>query len=101
MTLAERRVLTELGIRFFLKFGLADFSSSVNAAFSEHSKNALESMPRHLACAETWASNQRAASLVELPGLTAWVHSVPVSPSHAAKCLFQLVIAWQVALPTM
>jgi phosphoserine phosphatase RsbU/P len=51
---------------------------NVNAAFREHSENPLESMPRHLACAETWASNQRTASLVELPGLTAWVRSVPV-----------------------
>jgi sigma-B regulation protein RsbU (phosphoserine phosphatase) len=40
-------------------------------------------MPRHLACAETWASNELAANLVELPGLSAWVHSVPVGPSHA------------------
>jgi sigma-B regulation protein RsbU (phosphoserine phosphatase) len=40
-------------------------------------------MPRRLACAETWASNQWAASLVELPGLTAWVHCVPAEQSHA------------------
>jgi phosphoserine phosphatase RsbU/P len=39
--------------------------------------------PRRLACAETWASNKRAASLVELPGLTAWVHSVPAGQGHA------------------
>jgi phosphoserine phosphatase RsbU/P len=43
----------------------------------------MQSMPRHLACAETWAGNERTASLVELPGLTAWVHSVPVGPGHA------------------
>ncbi len=40
-------------------------------------------MTRHLECAETWASNKRTASLVELPGLTAWVHSVPVGPGRA------------------
>ena len=38
----------------------------------------MQSMPRHLACAEIWANNKRTASLVELPGLTAWVHSVPL-----------------------
>jgi serine phosphatase RsbU (regulator of sigma subunit) len=40
-------------------------------------------MPRRLACAETWASNQRTASLVELPGLSAWVHCVPAGQGHA------------------
>jgi phosphoserine phosphatase RsbU/P len=39
-------------------------------------------MPRRLACAETWAGNNKAASLVELPGVTAWVHSVPVGPDQ-------------------
>jgi hypothetical protein len=29
---------------------------------------------RHLACAETWSCNTWAGSLVELPGLAAWVH---------------------------
>jgi len=38
---------------------------------------------RQLACAETWASNQRTSDLVELPGLTAWVHSVSMGPGHA------------------
>lgn len=41
------------------------------------------SIPRHLACAETWAGNERTASLVELPGLTVWVHSLPVGPGRA------------------
>src|SRR5262245_40143135 len=36
----------------------------------------MESTPRRLACAETWAGNDETASLVELPGLTAWVYSV-------------------------
>lgn len=40
-------------------------------------------MPRQLACAETWAGNKQTASLVELPGLTAWVHLVPMEPGHA------------------
>ena len=43
----------------------------------------MQSMPRHLACAETWSGNKRTASLVELPGLTAWVHSVPLGASQA------------------
>jgi hypothetical protein len=38
---------------------------------------------RHLACAETLAGNNQTASSIELPGLTAWVHSVPVGLSHA------------------
>ena len=43
----------------------------------------MPSLPRRLACAETWANNKRAASLVELPGLTAWVHSVPLGSDLA------------------
>lgn len=42
----------------------------------------MQSTPRRLACAETWAGNKDAASLVELPGLAAWVYSVPLGPSH-------------------
>src|SRR5438876_7977379 len=56
---------------------------NVNAVGSEHSENPMPSMPRRLACAETWASNKQAASLVELPGLTAWVHSVSLGPGNA------------------
>ena len=37
----------------------------------------------HTACSELWAGNRRAASLFELPGLTAWVHSVPTGPVPA------------------
>ena len=37
----------------------------------------------HLKCAETWAGNQRVASLVELPGLAAWVHSAPAGAGDA------------------
>ena len=38
---------------------------------------------RRLECAETWAGNERTASLIELPGLVAWVHSVPAGPGDA------------------
>ena len=40
-------------------------------------------MTRRLECAETWAGNEKAASAVELPGLVAWVHSVPAGPAEA------------------
>lgn len=39
--------------------------------------------PNRLACAETWAGNHRVASLVELPGMAAWVHSVPAGPGDS------------------
>lgn len=39
--------------------------------------------PHRLKCAETWAGNERAASLAELPGLVVWVHSVPAGPGDA------------------
>ncbi len=42
----------------------------------------MQSSPKRLACAERWACNKETASLVELPGLTAWVYSVPVGPDH-------------------
>jgi phosphoserine phosphatase RsbU/P len=42
----------------------------------------MQPAPRRLACAETWAGNKETAGLVELPGLTAWVYSVPVGPDH-------------------
>ena len=56
---------------------------NVNATCRQNSENPTQSIPRHLACAETWAGNDQAASSIELPGLTAWVHSVPVNLSHA------------------
>lgn len=34
-------------------------------------------------CAGTWAGSERAASLVELPGMLAWVHSTPAGSSNA------------------
>ncbi len=36
-----------------------------------------------LQCAETWAGNEKIASLVELPGLAVWVHSVPAGAGKA------------------
>jgi len=55
---------------------------NVDMTYREQSDNLMQSMTRHLACAETWAGNERTASLVELPGLTAWVHSVPMGPGQ-------------------
>jgi sigma-B regulation protein RsbU (phosphoserine phosphatase) len=34
-------------------------------------------VPHRLKCAETWASNEGTASLVDVPGLRVWVHSTP------------------------
>jgi serine phosphatase RsbU (regulator of sigma subunit) len=41
------------------------------------------SQARRLDCAETWAGNEGTASLVELPGLAAWVHSIPAGAEDA------------------
>jgi len=38
--------------------------------------------PRRLACAETWAGISETASVVEFPGLMAWVYSVPAGTDH-------------------
>jgi phosphoserine phosphatase RsbU/P len=38
---------------------------------------------RQLQCAETATSNERTASLFEVPGLDAWVHSLPAGPGDA------------------
>src|SRR4029453_2538102 len=43
----------------------------------------LHSVPRRLACAETWAGNDRVATLVELPGMVAWVQSLPAGSGEA------------------
>jgi phosphoserine phosphatase RsbU/P len=42
-----------------------------------------QSSPRPLACAETWAGNERAASLLALPGLSVWSQSAPAGPGNA------------------
>ena len=47
-------------------------------AGSENRDDQIVSIARHIACAEIAAGNERTASLLELPGLVAWVHSVPV-----------------------
>jgi sigma-B regulation protein RsbU (phosphoserine phosphatase) len=39
--------------------------------------------PHRLKCAETWAGNHKVAGLVELPGLAAWIHSVPSGRGEA------------------
>ena len=41
------------------------------------------SASHRLKSSETWAGNERVASLVQLPGLAAWVHSVPAGPGGA------------------
>src|SRR4029453_5725659 len=40
-------------------------------------------MPKRLDCAETWAGNDRTANLVRLPGLVAWVQSIPAGTGNA------------------
>ena len=37
---------------------------------------------RRLECAETWSGTERTAGLIEMPGLRAWVHSVPSGSSE-------------------
>lgn len=54
-----------------------------DAVGSERSDNPIGSSSRQLVCAEIAAGNERTASLLELPGLAAWVHSVPVGPVDA------------------
>src|SRR5688572_18703238 len=56
---------------------------SFDAVRSERSDNPTGSSSRQLVCAEIAAGNERTASLLELPGLAAWVHSVPVGPVDA------------------
>ena len=53
------------------------------SADSGRSVERMPSIARRLECAETWAGNERTAGLVELPGLVAWVHSVPAGPGEA------------------
>jgi sigma-B regulation protein RsbU (phosphoserine phosphatase) len=42
----------------------------------------MQSTPRRLECAEIWSGNQETTSLAELPGLEAWVYSVPLGSDH-------------------
>ena len=71
------------GKKFSAANALAGNPMTIDATSSEDTENRARSIPRHLACAEIWAGNDTAASLVELPGLTAWVHSVPAGPDRA------------------
>lgn len=54
---------------------------------SEHTRQSIdrpvESVARRIACAEVAAGNERSATLLQVPGLVAWVHSVPVGPLDA------------------
>jgi sigma-B regulation protein RsbU (phosphoserine phosphatase) len=50
---------------------------------SDRRGNPMRSISKRLACAEISAGNERTASLMELPGLAAWVHSVPAGPGDA------------------
>ena len=43
--------------------------------------SATPSIRTQIACARTWAGSERVASLLELPGLLAWVHSMPAGLS--------------------
>ena len=45
--------------------------------------NDMAAMPRRLLCAETWAGSERTGTLVEMPGLVAWVHAVPAGPGDS------------------
>ena len=41
------------------------------------------SIPHRLECAETWAGSEGTSSVVDLPGLTVWVHSTPFGSGQA------------------
>src|SRR5216684_2904203 len=69
--------------RRYLRKYLEPQYGAAGGGFRQNAEYPTQSIPRHLACAETWAGNDPTASLIELPGLTAWVHSVPADLSHA------------------
>jgi hypothetical protein len=52
-------------------------------AGGEQRADQIGSISRHILCAEIAAGNDRTASLLELPGLVAWVHSVPAGQVDA------------------
>ena len=54
-----------------------------DAAGGEYHQGPLLLLSRHLECGETAASNERTASLFEMPGLDVWVHSLPAGPGDA------------------
>ena len=49
---------------------------------AEGSPGAVPATSTHIGCAESWAGSERTARLIELPGLVAWVHSVPAGPGE-------------------
>ena len=52
-----------------------------DAGLDHRNRGGIEPLPRRrLQRAEAWAGNERTASLVEMPGLLAWVHSAPSGP---------------------
>jgi phosphoserine phosphatase RsbU/P len=53
--------------------------SSTNA---DRNLSAAPYIRTQIACARTWAGCERVASLLELPGLLAWVHSMPAGLSE-------------------
>ena len=58
----------------------------------EHRKDRPSSIPIRLACTESWSNNERAASLVELPGLDVYVYSVPFGPGDAGGDVHHLSV---------
>ena len=66
-----------------LKLWRNEHTMIFDAVGSGRGDNPIGSSSRHLVCAEIAAGNERTASLLELPGLAAWVHSVPVGPVDA------------------
>jgi phosphoserine phosphatase RsbU/P len=59
------------------------FDSVGSENSSQQSGNPVRTISKHIACAEIAAGNERTASLLELPGLVGWVHSVPVGSVDA------------------
>jgi sigma-B regulation protein RsbU (phosphoserine phosphatase) len=47
----------------------------------DHNLSTAPYIRTQIACAGTWAGSERAASLLELPGMLAWVHSTPAGSS--------------------
>jgi sigma-B regulation protein RsbU (phosphoserine phosphatase) len=61
-------------------------------ALSEHRENRSLSIMTRVACSETWSGIERAASPVELPGLAAFVHSVPFKAGDAGGDVHHLSV---------
>ncbi len=61
-------------------------------ARTEYRENRSFSIMTRVACSETWTGIERAASPVELPGLTAFVHSVPFKAGDAGGDVHHLSV---------